>query len=304
MRKNKLVQFFTCLCVGSLMFIASPQIIKGISSLNITPHISGTPFYSSFESNDPAAATNQFLSYSGVQSSPSASTQYGPTVNEAYNIAEGDYGFTGEKTFKYNCGAAGINVNKSFQAVIYQEITNVQVGTDFVFKYKILPTLGENKSPSNADLSYISSYISVDLLYNDSPTDFNNLQSLAATGATDQYGYGITPKEQGDAKVLYSAQWNSKQIDLKGIVGKYIHSIVLCYDNDNTSYVGEKILGYVDDISIDAQQPIDSSSLTNYVDTRRGTNSSGDFSRGNNIPATAVPNGFNFYTPMTDSQSD
>ena len=37
--------------------------------------------------------------------------------------------------------------------------------------------------------------------------------------------------------------------------------------------------------------------------TTRGTNSSGGFSRGNNIPATAVPHGFNFWTPVTNAGS-
>ena len=40
-----------------------------------------------------------------------------------------------------------------------------------------------------------------------------------------------------------------------------------------------------------------------YVDTRRGTNSTGGFSRGNNLPATAWPNGFNFITPMTNADN-
>jgi hypothetical protein len=45
------------------------------------------------------------------------------------------------------------------------------------------------------------------LFYNDSDTDkTGNLKSLANTGIKDQYGYGITPKEQGDSKVLYSGQ--------------------------------------------------------------------------------------------------
>ena len=35
--------------------------------------------------------------------------------------------------------------------------------------------------------------------------------------------------------------------------------------------------------------------------TTRGTHSSGSFSRGNTIPATAVPNGFNFWAPVTDA---
>ena len=35
--------------------------------------------------------------------------------------------------------------------------------------------------------------------------------------------------------------------------------------------------------------------------TTRGTQANGTFSRGNNFPATAVPHGFNFWTPVTDA---
>lgn len=38
--------------------------------------------------------------------------------------------------------------------------------------------------------------------------------------------------------------------------------------------------------------------LAHYVNTMRGANSSGDFTRGNTFPATAVPFGFNFWTPI------
>ena len=37
--------------------------------------------------------------------------------------------------------------------------------------------------------------------------------------------------------------------------------------------------------------------------TNRGTNSTSSFSRGNNIPATAVPHGFNFWIPVTNASS-
>ena len=37
--------------------------------------------------------------------------------------------------------------------------------------------------------------------------------------------------------------------------------------------------------------------------TNRGTNSTSSFSRGNNIPATAVPHGFNFWIPVTNAGS-
>ena len=38
--------------------------------------------------------------------------------------------------------------------------------------------------------------------------------------------------------------------------------------------------------------------LAKYINTMRGANSSGDFTRGNTFPATAVPFGFNFWTPV------
>ncbi|MGC2170826.1 MAG: GH92 family glycosyl hydrolase, partial [Candidatus Sulfotelmatobacter sp.] len=43
---------------------------------------------------------------------------------------------------------------------------------------------------------------------------------------------------------------------------------------------------------------------SDYVNILRGTNSNGEFSRGNNFPAVAVPHGFNFWTPTTDAGSD
>jgi predicted alpha-1,2-mannosidase len=43
--------------------------------------------------------------------------------------------------------------------------------------------------------------------------------------------------------------------------------------------------------------------LADLIDTRRGTDSSVDYSRGNTYPATALPFGFNLWTPLTEPQS-
>jgi predicted alpha-1,2-mannosidase len=45
-------------------------------------------------------------------------------------------------------------------------------------------------------------------------------------------------------------------------------------------------------------------SLNDYVDTRRGSNSDGSYSHGNTFPGTTVPHGFNFWTPITNGNSD
>jgi len=44
--------------------------------------------------------------------------------------------------------------------------------------------------------------------------------------------------------------------------------------------------------------------LVDYVNTLRGSNSSPEFSYGNTFPAVAVPFGFNFWTPVTEPNSD
>jgi predicted alpha-1,2-mannosidase len=44
--------------------------------------------------------------------------------------------------------------------------------------------------------------------------------------------------------------------------------------------------------------------LAQFVNTMRGANSSGDFTRGNTFPATAVPFGFNFWTPVNRDDKD
>nr|BFF16778.1 hypothetical protein GCM10025730_02990 [Promicromonospora thailandica] len=94
------------------------------------------------------------------------------------------------------------------------------------------------------------------------------------------------------------------RVDLGPVArGKTVDQILLGYDNGGGA-VGSRFAGWLDDVTIEAHpQRIDASSPTGYVDTRRGTLSSGSFSRGNNVPATAVPNGFNFWTPLTNASS-
>ena len=45
-------------------------------------------------------------------------------------------------------------------------------------------------------------------------------------------------------------------------------------------------------------------SLVEYVNTLRGSDSTPEFSHGNTFPAVAVPFGFNFWTPVTEINSE
>ena len=166
---------------------------------------------------------------------------------------------------------------------------SIPVGATSRLSYMIFPELTAN------DLQYPSTYTAVDLRFSDG-------SQLSGLSPTDIYGLDATAAGQGASNVLYPNQWNKVQIDLGPVAtGKTVTSVQFRYDNPNGS-AKTAFSGYLDDITIEATPAtIDGSSLTNYVDTRRGTNSSSAFSRGSNEAITSMPNGFNFLVPLTNA---
>ncbi|MCG5462332.1 GH92 family glycosyl hydrolase [Micromonospora sp. MED01] len=218
-----------------------------------------------------------------------------PMVSEATSGPNGGYttkpdvGFTGLAALRYAGGAE--NNGRSYATNKLFDVS-IPVGPKTRLSYKIFPEF------TGGDGRYPSTYTAVDLHFTDG-------SYLSNRSATDQHGYPLTGAGQGAAKVLFADQWNLVQADLGAVArGKTIDRILLAYDNPQAT--GEtRFQGWLDDIELTAAPTsIDGSKLTNYVDTRRGTNSTGGFSRGNNLPITAVPNGFNFFTPVTDATSD
>lgn len=148
---------------------------------------------------------------------------------------------------------------------------------------------------ADGDLDYDATNVSVDLAF----TDGTYLSDLRAT---DQHGFPLTPRGQGDAKILYVNQWNSVKSGIGSVAaGKTVDRILLAYDSPKGP---AKFRGWLDDVAIERAAPErPKAHLSDYALTTRGTNSSGSFSRGNNFPATAVPHGFNFWTPVTNAGS-
>ncbi|WP_222123108.1 GH92 family glycosyl hydrolase [Streptomyces sp. SLBN-118] len=125
---------------------------------------------------------------------------------------------------------------------------------------------------------------------------------LRDSGAVDQYGVPLHPRYQGQGGKLQFDQWNhiTSAIGDKN-AGKTIDRILIGYDHPAQTGT---FRGFFDDIEIKAAGAVPAKRLSDYVDTRRGSNSTPDFSRGNTFPGSTVPNGFNFWTPITEGNSD
>lgn len=106
-----------------------------------------------------------------------------------------------------------------------------------------------------------------------------------------EFDDGGTLPDTLDPKTLYPGQWNLVRRPLPA--GRTVRAIVLA---------AREGTGWLDDVRI-AERPPQRRDPVDWVRTTRGTHSSSEFSRGNTFPATAVPHGFNFWTPVTDASS-
>ncbi|MEU3698473.1 GH92 family glycosyl hydrolase [Streptomyces griseoviridis] len=207
----------------------------------------------------------------------------GPTGSPT---AKAGAGFTGKRALRYagrhTADGRAYSYNKVFDV-------NVKVDRRTELSYKIFPSMADG------DLDYDATNVSVDLAF----TDGTYLSDL---GATDAHGFPLTPRGQGAAKILYVNQWNAVESGIGSVAaGKTVDRVLVAYDSPKGP---AKFRGWLDDISIRrAKAARPEAHLSDYALTTRGTNSSGSFSRGNNFPATAVPNGFNFWTPVTNAGS-
>ncbi|MGW3247326.1 GH92 family glycosyl hydrolase [Streptomyces sp. NPDC001070] len=198
--------------------------------------------------------------------------------------AKSGAGFTGTRALRY----AGRHTAEG-RAYSYNKVfdVNVAVERDTQLSYRIYPSMADG------DRDYDATNVAVDLAF----TDGTYLSDL---NATDQHGFALTPQGQGAAKVLYVNQWNDVASRIGSVAaGKTVDRILVAYDSPKGP---AKFRGWLDDVALGPVAPEQPKAhLSDYALTTRGTNSSGNFSRGNTFPATAVPHGFNFWTPVTNA---
>ncbi|BCK67859.1 hypothetical protein Srufu_018120 [Streptomyces libani subsp. rufus] len=265
------------------------------------PPRGATEFRSSFESGEPQPDWTDTVE-TGPDGKPRTSgvspetTPATPGMNTGTDTgprdsptAKAHAGFTGGHALRYagthTAVGQGYSYNKIFDV-------NLPVAAATSLSYKIYPEMAKS------DPAYPATHTAVDLAF----TDGTYLSELSAV---DQHGAPLTPRGQAAAKTLYANQWNNREARIGAVAaGKTVDRILVGYDAPAAPRTAPAFRGWIDDLTLAPKAP--DKPLAHYSDyavTTRGTLSSGSFSRGNTFPATAVPNGFNFWTPVTNAGS-
>ena len=171
---------------------------------------------------------------------------------------------------------------------------NIKVTANTQLSYVHFPALHDG---STYDYEYTSMHMAMDVKF----TDGTYLSEL---GAVDQNGFGMDPVSKGESDALFSMQWNYVETCLGDVAeGKTIDSIYVYFRMDESTAT-PRFLAYFDDLVIEDKAPVVYEHLSDYVITTRGTNCTTAFSRGLTTPFITMPNGFNFYTPVTEVGSN
>jgi predicted alpha-1,2-mannosidase len=244
-------------------------------------------FFSSFENTDPPLtwidATDLDLSGAPRATGATMSTREGRGPARPAT-AKPRVGFTGLRALRYE----GTHAARGPAAVTNKlYLLDLPVGPDTVLSYVVLP------EATGEDLRFPSTHVAVDLAFSDGTY-------LSELRATDQLGFPFTARAQGASKALTPGQWNHRSVHVGRVAeGKVAVRALLTYDNPHGPAA---FAGWVDDISLtDRPAPTARPRPVDHVVTTRGTDSTKAYSRGNTFPATAVPHGFTFWTPVTDA---
>ncbi|WP_102193394.1 glycoside hydrolase domain-containing protein [Microbacterium aurantiacum] len=116
----------------------------------------------------------------------------------------------------------------------------------------------------------------------------------------DRYGFGMDAASQFAAAWSMPEQWNADTVSLAPWAGRRARVVVVLGTDDVAVRRSAEANGFVEVVAERAPAAA-GESPADRVDTRRGSHSGSRFSRGNTIPAVAVPHGFCFVTPATDA---
>jgi predicted alpha-1,2-mannosidase len=234
-----------------------------------------------------------------AEANPALRAEVGPGPDVCYTGVPG-MGFAGTRAVRFT-GVAAAAVGKLQRVALHDLAADDPTATlaeDTVLRWVASFDLDDGQT-------YAGGYACLDLVFSDG-TRLSDLRDPDGEGPTDQLGFPMTAAGQGESKAHYPHQWNYREVAAgRFAAGRRVAAVELAWqplvEGDGP---GVDVTGYVDAIALAVhglpsgeRRPVD------RVLTTRGTNASGTFSRGNTIPATALPNGFAFFTPCTDARS-
>ena len=215
----------------------------------------------------------------------------GPTYAPA---ARSGVGFSSARCTRYRLEPGGKEVHR---ATLRQDDHLIRTGDQLT--WVVLPAFDrEDPSEPNPDEfgtgGFGATGVAIDLLLDDGTR-------MSERRLRDHHGQVVSAAEQGRSRTLSVDQWNRRCVDLSPLSGRRVVAVEVACAPGGTE---RPCTGWIDAVEITpsvgtaaARGPLD------YVLTTRGTQSSGQLSRGNTAPATALPNGFHVILPVTDATS-
>lgn len=222
-------------------------------------------FSTSFESGEALPALQ---SADGLRVAPGS----GP---EQPYAAPARMGYSGSRSLQYRSEGGGGRLRLF--------AVDIVVGDDTTLSWKVLPEIVDGNAGA-------STGVSLDLVFDDG-------RRLSELALLDNHGSRLGAAAQAGSKTLYPQQWAHKLVRLGALKGRRIQAVEL----EVRPLGGTAAAGWIDDVTIGEQPRMAVTRPSDHVLTTRGTQSNGKFSRGNNIPAAAMPHGFNFWVPVTDA---
>lgn len=205
-----------------------------------------------------------------------------------------DVGWTGSHSLV--CKGVHVGTGHAYSYNVIYDNLNLTVSDNTNLRYVIFPSMSNG---DEYDYEYTQMHMAVDLKFKDG-TYLSDLR------AVDQNGNYMDAQSQGESRTLMVQQWNEIYSKIGEVAkGKVIEKILVVYDMEaHKAGTLAKFQTYFDDIEIYNQDYPVYSHLSDYVNVLRGTNNTGNFSRGLTVPAVTVPNGFNFWIPATSASSN
>ena len=254
----------------------------------------GTDFYSSFETGEPSANVS-VLETTGNNFATTIGS--GPAQLWGNTSSRANRGWTGSNALKIT--GTKQNASATYYANIYS--VNIEIVANTNLSYMVMPYQDNDVQTNLYDEEYTSNYAAVDLKFSDNTY-------LSDYGALDQYGFKVSPLDQGKAGITEQNNWlkvTSNLGDTKfGLQGKRIQEILVGYEKPNGT-TGKSVTVFFDDISIYRENKPVVTNIAEYVNILRGTQNGAytedhnKYAHGLNNPIVATPHPFNFWSPST-----